>query len=99
MGDANDLLYALESIMDYDPSKDLEKIKARVLAINFADDAVNPPELDIMDPAIRRIPNARCVIVPASKETHGHYTNLRAAVWKSYLADFQKEFEVRKLAR
>ncbi len=92
-GDANDQLYALESIMDYDPSKDLQKITAKVLAINFADDAVNPPELDILEPAMRRIPNARCVIVPPSKETHGHYTNLRASVWKHYLADFVKELE------
>ena len=41
-GDANDLLYAYEMVMDYDPSKELERIKARVLAINFADDEVNP---------------------------------------------------------
>ena len=34
--------------MDYDPSPDLEKIKARLLAINFADDEVNPPELGVV---------------------------------------------------
>ena len=38
--------------MDYDPSKDLEKIRARLLAINFADDALNPPELGVLEPAI-----------------------------------------------
>jgi homoserine O-acetyltransferase len=43
--DANNRLYQIESTMDYDPSAGLEKIKARLLAINFADDAVNPPEL------------------------------------------------------
>jgi homoserine O-acetyltransferase len=92
-GDANDQLYALESIMDYDPSKDLEKIKAKVLAINFADDAVNPPELDILEPAMKRIRDGKFVLVPPGKDTHGHYTNLRAGVWKSYLADFIKELE------
>ena len=35
--------------MDYDPSADLEKIKARLLAINFADDAVNPTELGVLE--------------------------------------------------
>jgi homoserine O-acetyltransferase len=40
---------------------------------------------------MRRIRDGKFVLVPASKETHGHYTNLRAAVWKSYLGDFMKE--------
>jgi homoserine O-acetyltransferase len=93
--DANDQLYAIEAVMDYDPSKDIEKIKARLLAINFEDDALNPPELGVVEPSIRRIANAKLVIVPASKETHGHFTNLRAKVWKSYLADFMKELPAR----
>jgi homoserine O-acetyltransferase len=88
--DANNLLYATEAVMDYDPSKDLEQIKAKLLAINFADDAVNPPELDVMEPAIRRIREAKLVIVPATVETHGHFTHLRAAFWKSHLAAFMK---------
>jgi homoserine O-acetyltransferase len=92
-GDANNQLYALESIMDYDPSKDLEKIVARVLAINFADDAVNPPELGILEAAMKRIRNGKFVLVPAGRDTHGHYTTLRAAVWKSYLADFVRELD------
>jgi homoserine O-acetyltransferase len=92
--DANDQLYAIEAVMDYDPSKDIEKIKARLLAINFEDDALNPPELGVVEPAIKRIANAKLVMVPASKETHGHFTNLRAKVWKGYLADFMKDLPV-----
>jgi homoserine O-acetyltransferase len=45
--DANDALYALESSRDYDPAP--EKIKAPLLAINFADDLINPPELGILE--------------------------------------------------
>ena len=86
--DASDQLYAMEAIMDYDPSGDLEKIAARVLAINFADDTVNPPELGVVEAAIAKIVDARLVTVPASAETHGHYTNLRAAIWKDHLAEF-----------
>jgi homoserine O-acetyltransferase len=94
--DANDQLYAIESVMDYDPSKDLNKIRARLLAINFADDEINPPELGVVEPAIARIRNARHVIVPASRESHGHYSYQRAALWKSHLAVFMKELEARE---
>lgn len=90
-GDANNSLYATEAIMDYDPSPHLEKIKAKLLAINFADDAVNPPELGVVEQEIKRIANAKYVLVPASEATHGHFTHLRAAIWKSHLAEFMKE--------
>ena len=89
--DANNQLYAIEAVMDYDPSRDLEKIKARLLAINFADDEVNPPELGVVEREIKRIPGARFVLVPASDSTHGHYTYNLAALWKQHLVDFMKE--------
>lgn len=45
--DANDVLYQLEASRDYDPGPGLGKIRAPLLAINFADDLINPPELGI----------------------------------------------------
>jgi homoserine O-acetyltransferase len=95
-GDANNQLYAIEAVMDYDPSNELEKIKARLLAINFADDEVNPPELGVVQPAIERIRGAKHVVIPASPESHGHYSYLRAALWKSHLAEFMKGLEARQ---
>jgi homoserine O-acetyltransferase len=89
-GDTNNQLYATEAVMDYNPAPDLDKITARLMAINFADDMANPPELGVMEPAMARIKDAKLVIVPASAETHGHFTHLRAAVWKRYLAEFIK---------
>jgi homoserine O-acetyltransferase len=89
--DANNQLYAAEAVMDYDPSKDLEKIKAKLVAINFADDEVNPPELGIMDREIKRIPGARLVMIPASEKTHGHFTYNLAALWKQHLAELMKD--------
>ncbi|MBV8837086.1 MAG: hypothetical protein JO000_11140 [Alphaproteobacteria bacterium] len=86
--DANNQLYATEAVMDYDPSGLLEKIKAPLLAINSADDEVNPPELGVVEPAIKRIPGARFWLIPASEETNGHYTYFQAALWKQHLADF-----------
>jgi homoserine O-acetyltransferase/O-succinyltransferase len=94
--DANNQLYAIEAVMDYDPSKELTKIQARLLAINFADDVLNPPELGVLDPAIAKIPNARHVIVPAGPETHGHYTYFRAAIWKAHLAEFMNALEAKQ---
>lgn len=88
--DANNQLWGIEAVMDYDPSKDLEKIQARLMAINFADDEVNPPELGVVEPATKRIAHGKAVVIPASNETHGHYTHLRAAFWKSYLVEFMK---------
>jgi homoserine O-acetyltransferase/O-succinyltransferase len=88
--DANDTLYATEAVMDYDPSADLHKIKARLMAINFADDEVNPPELRTLEPAIAKIPNARYVLIPASEKTHGHLTYNLAELWKGHLVEFMK---------
>jgi homoserine O-acetyltransferase len=87
-GDANNRLYQIESTMDYDPSADLEKIKARLLAINFADDAVNPPELGVLEAGVARIPGARCVVLPASPRSQGHQNATSATIWKGHLAAF-----------
>jgi homoserine O-acetyltransferase len=89
--DANDTLWGIEAVMDYDPSKDLEKIKAKLLAINFEDDEANPPELGNVEPAIKRIgPHARQIVIPRGPQTHGHYTYFRATIWKPYLIEFMK---------
>jgi homoserine O-acetyltransferase len=92
-GDANDQLYATEAVLGYNPAPELGKITATLLAINFADDEVNPPELGVVEPAIRQIKGAQFVLVPASAETHGHFTHLRAAIWKPYLAAFLKDLD------
>lgn len=86
-GDANDVLYALESSRDYDPAPALEKIKAPLIAVNSADDIVNPPELGILEREIKRVPRGRAVVIPLSDRTVGHGTHTRAAVWKSYLEE------------
>jgi homoserine O-acetyltransferase len=86
-GDANDILYALEASRDYDPGPRLETIKAPLLAINSADDLVNPPELQILEREIKRVPHGRAVVLPLSDKTAGHGTHTLAAVWKNYLVE------------
>ena len=87
-GDANDRLYQLEASMDFDPSHLLDRIGARVLAINFEDDELNPPELGTVEPAISDIPGAEYVLVPAGAETNGHYSTLLPHLWLPHLSAF-----------
>jgi homoserine O-acetyltransferase len=91
--DANDMLYQFEASADYDPSPDLEKIRAAVLAINSADDQVNPPELELMEKLIPRVKRGRYVLLPITSETRGHGTHSLPAIWGSYLAELLKESE------
>ena len=85
---ADDLLYAVEASGDYDPSPQLEKIKAPLLAINSADDFVNPPELAIMEKLMPRVAHGRYVLIPTSQNTHGHGTHTWAEVWEKELREF-----------
>jgi homoserine O-acetyltransferase/O-succinyltransferase len=89
--DANDMLYAFDASRDYDPSPRLESIRAAVLAINSADDVVNPPELGLMEQLMPRVRHGRYVLIPTSERTRGHGTHSLPAVWRSYLADFLKQ--------
>jgi homoserine O-acetyltransferase len=89
--DANDLLYQVAASRNYDPLPGLEKIRARVMYVNSADDFINPPELGIAEREIRRVAGAKFVVIPISDATHGHGTHTWAAVWKSYLAELLAE--------
>ena len=88
--DANDMLYQFNASRDYDPSPNLEKITAPLLAINSADDVVNPPELGLMEQLMPRVKRGRYVLIPTSDRTRGHGTHSLPAVWGPYLADFLK---------
>lgn len=84
-GDANDILYALEASRDYDPGPGLEKITAPLVAINSADDIINPPELRILEKEITRVKGGRAIVLPLSDRTAGHGTHTMAALWKEHL--------------
>ena len=49
-------------------------------------DAVNPPELGVMEASIRQVKNGRVYIIPASPDTRGHGTTGAAKFWKDELA-------------
>jgi homoserine O-acetyltransferase len=83
--DANDVLYALEASADYDPNPGLEKIRAPLLAVNSADDIVNPPELGLLEREIKRVPRGEMVMIPLSPDSRGHGSHTVAKLWKEHL--------------
>src|SRR6185295_9598211 len=84
--DANDMLYQFDASRDYDPAPKLESIQAPLVAINSADDQVNPPELGILEREIKRVKRGRYVLIPISDKTRGHGTHSLPALWKQHLA-------------
>ena len=91
--DANDVLYAVEASHDYDPGPNVEKIRAPLLAINSADDLINPPELGILEREIKRVPHGRAIVMPLTEKTRGHGSHTVAALWKDQLVELLKETE------
>src|SRR5215831_9491257 len=94
--DANDYIYAYDAARDYDPSPGLETIKARVLAINAADDERNPVELGIVAREIQRVRNGAYYQIPASPETSGHATSGDAKWWKHLLPELLSDAKPRQ---
>ena len=86
--DTNDFLYQWEASRDFDPSANLQNIKAQVLAINSADDERNPPEIGVMQEQLKKIQFAKLFLIPASKDTAGHSTTGQAKWWKEELRRF-----------
>ena len=91
--DANDVLYAVEASHDYDPAPNLDKIRAPLLAINSADDLINPPELGIHEREIKRVRHGSAIVIPLSDKTRGHGSHTIAVLWKDQLAKLLKETE------
>ncbi len=89
--DANDVLFALEASHDYDPGPGLEKIEAPLIAVNSADDLINPPELKILEREIKRVRRGRAVVIPFSEKTRGHGSHTVAALWEEYLVELLKD--------
>jgi homoserine O-acetyltransferase/O-succinyltransferase len=92
--DVTDILYAIEASRDYDPAPGLERIRAPLLAVNSADDLINPPELGILEREIHRVPHGRAVVIPFSSATRGHGSHTVAKLWKDQLLALLRESEV-----
>jgi homoserine O-acetyltransferase len=89
--DANDILYNVDASYDYDPEPKLGTIKTTLLAINSADDLINPPELGILERKIKLVRHGRAIVIPMSDQTRGHGTHTLAAVWQQHLGELLRE--------
>jgi homoserine O-acetyltransferase len=91
--DANDLLYQVDSSRNYDPSSQLDQIKAYVRYINSADDLINPPELKVAEREIKKVKYGKFVLLPITDQTRGHGTHTLPSIWKDNLEQLLKESE------
>jgi homoserine O-acetyltransferase len=94
--DANDMIYHFRASEDYDPSPYLDRMAAPLLAINSADDFVNPPELPMMESLIRKVKHGRFVLIPISDETRGHGTHSQPRIWGNELKRFLEQLNREK---
>jgi homoserine O-acetyltransferase len=88
--DANDMIYYFRASEDYNPEPHLDRIAKPLLAINSADDFVNPPELPMMQALIERVKYGRFVLIPISDQTRGHGTHSLPQLWRAELEAFLK---------
>lgn len=93
--DANDYLYDFESSADYDPGNEVSRIKAPMLAVNFADDEVNPAQFAVTRETIAKVPHARLLVLPGGDAGWGHAAIFHAEMWAHPLAEFIKEQRVK----
>jgi len=91
--DANDMLYHFHAIEDYNPAPHVSKITAPLLAINSADDFVNPPELPMMETLIKQVRKGRFILLPITDQTRGHGTHSQPAIWGAELVKFMSELK------
>jgi homoserine O-acetyltransferase/O-succinyltransferase len=93
--DANDMLYYFDASRNYNPEPQLEKITAPLIAVNSADDTINPPELKVIDKDILRVKNGKFVLLPITDQTRGHGTHTWPEIWGNYLAELLQKSETR----
>lgn len=91
--DANNVIYAFDASRFYNPAPHLGAIKAPLIAINSADDEVNPPELGIMEQGIKQVAKGRYILLPITDQTTGHGTHTNPGVWGNYLKELLERTE------
>ncbi|MBV8391649.1 MAG: alpha/beta fold hydrolase, partial [Alphaproteobacteria bacterium] len=88
--DANDMVYTLESSGDFDGSG-LEKVKARVFALNFADDEFYRDSLQTLQRDMQKVRTGHLVVRPVSQGSIGHLSMTRPSLWADQARAFASE--------
>ena len=93
--DANDFIYIWGSAANYNAQTDLGRIKAPLLIINSADDERNPPETGSMASDLKKLKQAKQLLIPASAQTSGHGTTMSAALYQKELKAFLAQYDTK----
>ena len=93
--DANDMIYAFDASRLYNPEPNLGKIKCVFYAVNSADDECNPPEMNVMEPAIKKVVKGRYILLPITEQTSGHGTHSNPMIWGNYLKELLEASETK----
>jgi homoserine O-acetyltransferase len=88
--DANDILYSLKSSFSYDPEPQLFKIKTKLFALNFSDDAFNPDRLQVIETVVPKLEHGRYVVQQETPSSPGHLTMTRPDLWAQHVAEFMR---------
>jgi homoserine O-acetyltransferase/O-succinyltransferase len=86
--DANNWIYAFQASSDFNAEPELSGIKAKVFAVNFADDEFYRDSLHILEKDMPKVANGRYVIVPSSSATLGHLSMAHPDLWRADAATF-----------
>ena len=90
---ANDVIWEFDASRDYDPAAGLSLIQAPLLAVNFADDELNPVELGGLKRAIAQVRCGRAVTLPVGPKFRGHHTLRMAEIWQEYVEQLLNQTE------
>ena len=86
--DANDVIYSFESSQDFNAEPALSQIKAKVFALNFADDEFYRDSLQILQRDIQQVHTAQLVIRATSAGSAGHFSMAHPDLWKDQVQAF-----------
>ena len=92
---ANDVIWEFDASRDYDLSAGLDLIQAPLLAVNFADDELNPVELGGLERAIAQVKYGYAVTLPAGPKSCGHQTLRMAEIWQDYVRQLLQRTEAK----
>jgi homoserine O-acetyltransferase len=94
--DANDLIYVIDAVRDYDPQSKLGDITASLYSLNFTDDQLNPYYLHIAEDNITKVKNGKAVTQQGNAHTFGHLTIAHPELWQDQATNFIQFVEANK---
>ena len=74
---------------------EIGRIKAPMLAINFADDQLNPAQFSVTRETVARLPSGQLIVLPGG---YGHLGILHAELWAEQLGSFLNHLPARQPA-